>query len=115
MEIDVKKGFELGCFKYQVKDGEAVTRDLRSRSRYGECSWQNQEIRVSDDFSKDQWHNTFLHELLEAINEVYCNGKINHDVLTNCANGLAQAIKSVDVIFVGGRDGNHRRDDKKKA
>jgi len=114
MKVDVSKGFELGCHHFAVFDDDETTADLRARERYGECSSQNQWVRISNDYNGDQYHNTFLHELLEAVNESHCNGKMKHDVLTNCANGLAQSIKSLGVVF-GGSNGNHRRDDKKKA
>jgi len=108
MEIDVSKGFDLGCYHYCILDDAKTTEDLRGRSRYGECSHQSQEIRISNDYKSDHYHNTFLHELLEAVNEVHCNGKMSHDVITNCANGLAQVMKSLNVIFAGGKDGNNR-------
>ena len=106
MEIDVSKGFELGCYHFDVKDDDVTTTDLRGRSRYGECSLQTSCIRISRDFSERHYHNTFLHELLEAVNEVYCNGKMRHDDITNCANGLSQAFQSIDIVF-GVKDGHH--------
>ena len=103
MNVDVSKGFDLGCFHYQVKDDDEATEDLRSRSRYGECSWQRQIIRVSNEFAPEQYHNTFLHEAIEAVNEVYCNGKVKHDEITNIANGLAQIFMSLDIQFGGAK------------
>ena len=100
IEIDVSRGFELGCFHYGVRSEQEDTEELRARQRFGEAMLSRHFIRVSTEFEPAQYHNTFIHESIEAINEIYCNGKIKHDEITNCANGLAQIIKSLGVLFV---------------
>jgi hypothetical protein len=99
MNIDVSKGFELGCFHFQVLSGGEVDNELSSRGRHGECHDCLHILTVSSQFSPDQFHNTFLHELIEATNTLYCNDKITHDGITNLANGLSQALKSLGVNF----------------
>jgi len=98
-EIDVSGGFDLGCYHFEVATDAATDAELRSRQRYGECSCTRIIVSISTDFSPDQYHNTFLHELAEAVNENNCNGKVNHDAITNLANGFSQAFKSMGIRF----------------
>ena len=79
-----------------------VSKELASRGHFGECSFDSHTIRVSKDFGTDQYHSTFLHEVVEAVNEENCNYKIKHTEVTNLANGLAQVFKSLGVIFTTG-------------
>jgi len=99
MNIDVSKGFELGCFHFEVENGKETDASLRERKRYGECSFLNHELRISQEYSPDQYHNTFQHELIEAVNEIFCSGRIKHEEIVTLANGLAQALKSLGVNF----------------
>ena len=104
MNIDVSKGFDLGCFHYIVEDDEGTQKNLEERSRYGECSCTRCIIRVSTKHNPDHYHNTFLHEMVEAVDEVYGNGKMKHDEITNIANGMSQALKSMGIMFGGNDD-----------
>ncbi len=98
-KINTSKGFDLGCFHFEVLIDKSIAVDLRDRQRFGECSSSQQTIKISSDFKPDQYHNTFLHESIEAINAIYCNGELKQNDITNLANGLAQVIKSLGVIF----------------
>jgi len=99
IEVDVSNGFDLGCFHYPVLSSKEVSKELASRGHFGECSFDSHTVRVSEDFNTDQHHNTFLHEVIEAVNEENCNNKIKHTEITNLANGLSQVFKSMGVIF----------------
>jgi len=103
MNIDISKGFELGAFHFDIETSDKIDKELIGRNRYGECSTQGQVIRISGDYPKDQYSNTFLHECLEAVNSVYCNDGLNHKHITNTANGLAQILKSLGISFVYGK------------
>jgi len=99
MKVDVSKGFELGCFHFEVENGKRTDAELRERRRFGECSFDAHIIRVSQSYCPDQYHNTFIHELIEAVNVSYCDERIKHSEVTTLANGMAQALKSLGVNF----------------
>jgi len=91
--------FEMGQYTYSVKSGKKHDEDLQSRSLYGDHSGHRKHIRVDSSLSADQKHSTFIHEMIEAVNCGWCNYKINHDNITNIANGLSQAFKSMGIVF----------------
>lgn len=97
IEIDVSKGFDLGCFHYIFK----IDKDLAlNRNRYGECSHHNHLITTAPDLDSDQFLNTYIHELIEAVNISNCCDKLRHDHIINLAHGLAQIFKSLGIRFV---------------
>ena len=104
IKVDVSNGFELGCFHYTVVNGDNTNKELFARERYGEHSSTQRLVRVSTQYSPDQYYNTFIHELIEAVNDVYCNSKIKHDEVTTLANGLSQVFKSMGLMFVAGKE-----------
>ena len=117
MKIDVSKGFEIGAITYGVDMSDKAREDLIGKDCYGDHQGYNKVVRIANNIGNDQIRNTFIHECIEAVSAHYCNNKIKHDEITNLANGLSQIFKSLNIEFVcnGGSDGNHRRDDKKKA
>ena len=98
-DVDVSRGFQIGSFHYKVASDKKVNLELNSRTRYGECSSVMATIKVSSEFGKERYHETFLHELIEAINTQSCNGKIKHDEIINLASGLAQVTQSLGIQF----------------
>ncbi len=99
MEVDVSKGFDLGCFHYRVKADRETDASLRSTGLYGDCSSQTHLIKLCASDSPDRLHETFLHEMVEAVVEHSCYRKVKHEEITNLAYGLAQALKSMGVVF----------------
>jgi len=103
-KVDVSKGFELGSFHYGVESDENTNAELRDRQRYGEAVFARHKIRISKDYSVEQYQDTFLHECLEAINITFCDERIKHEHIKNISHGLAQILKSLDIQFVHNGD-----------
>ena len=99
MKIPVKKGFSLGCYKWKVKSDIQTDKKLQSEHRYGACDFGKRTLEIGTDYNEDQYHSTFIHEIIEAINEEDVNGKLKHDEVTNLANGMSQVMKSLGVVF----------------
>jgi len=102
IRVDVQHGLELGEFHYTVDCSEQAEKDLRADLNFGEHSQSQRRLRITKEHGDEQYHSTFSHELIEAINEVYCLRKLNHDHITNLAHGLAQALKSLGIQFTYG-------------
>jgi len=98
MNVDVSKGFNLGCYHYKVLTDERTNDNLRSAMRYGEHSSTMREVRVSDEYA-GEYHSTFVHEVIEAVNNIYCADKLEHQEITTLANGLAQVLGSLGIEF----------------
>jgi len=99
MEIDISRGIEVGSFHYKIVVNKETDKDLEGRVRFGEHHNVSRELRIASNHSPQQFTNTFLHETMEAINEIYCNGNLKHDHITNIANGISQVMKSLDIDF----------------
>ena len=107
MKVDVSKGFELGSYHYKVLQSNEVEKGLEGDNAYGKCSNLHRQILMTKNFSPDQFCNTFIHECLEAVNNIYCNNNMKHDLLSNTGNGLSQILKSLGISFYyGGNNGN---------
>ena len=98
-KIDVSQGFELGPFHFTIITNEQTDAELHGRQRLGECDFSLHVLRVVSGYGDEQYHETFIHECIEAANEIYCNSKIKHDEISSLANGLAQVLMSLGVQF----------------
>lgn len=108
MKVDVSKGIEIASFHYEVVKGDDTEKDLEVDNAYGKCDNLHHRIKMTKNFSSEQFNNTFIHECIEAVNCMYCNNLLKHDQLTNLGNGLAQIFKNLGIQFVyGDKDGNN--------
>ncbi len=98
-KVDVSKGIEVGPSHYSVVCGEDTNKELESKAVYGDCAGLLRRIRVATNTSEEQFSTTFLHESLEAINDIWCNSKLEHELLTNLANGLSQVLRGLGISF----------------
>ena len=99
IEIDISKGIEVGGLHYTIETSPKISKELSSRGNSGECDTQNLRI-ILGVLEEDHTRNTFIHECLEAVNVQYCNSRLEHNDLTNMANGLSQIFKSLGIAFV---------------
>ena len=106
MKVDISKGFDLGSFHFPVLSDEKTDAELRSEQRYGTTSFTQHQVSISKDFDAEQYHDTFLHECLESINVMFCDGILKHSQIKNISHGLAQIFKSLDIQFV--HNGNNQ-------
>ena len=104
MKVDVHSGFDLGGFHYPVLSDKKSDVELRSTQRYGSTSFTEHTVSISRDFDDEQYHDTFLHECVEAINVMFCDGQLKHAEIKNISHALAQIFKSLDVQFVHNGD-----------
>lgn len=101
--IDISKGIQVGGFHFTVDLSEKAHRDLRADDDFGQCDFQNHSISVDWDNSPEQISKTFLHEVIEAVNHIYCDDKVEHEKLQELSYGLHQVCESLGVRF--GKEG----------
>jgi len=99
LAFTIPKRFQMGQFTYRILTGDTHDKDLQSRQYYGDHSGVNKHIRIDSSLSAEQRHSTLIHELIEAANCNWCNSNIKHDTMSNLANGLSQALKSMGIRF----------------
>jgi len=75
---------------------------VADRNNFGEMSFMNQTITIDPDIKQDKREDTFLHEILEAINHYYCIG-LEHDNLTVLGRVLYQVLRDNEIDFRGVR------------
>ena len=102
MKVDVSKGIEIGCHHYKIECSAEVNKDLDSRQRFGEHHTVGRKLQISTSYGSEQFEATFIHELIESVNEVntYCH--LKHDDIQNLGEGIAQALKSLGIKFTYG-------------
>jgi len=100
VKINVSKGFEVGPYHYSLECGPEYDEDLDGRVLWGECSQYRRCIRVKSGLPQQQFRATLLHEIVEAVNDVYLSRALSHEEVSAIGNGLSQVFKGLGVEFV---------------
>lgn len=104
-EVDVSRGIKVGGFDYRVDASERARRDLAADSDYGQADNRNKVISIDHDECPQQVSKTFIHEVLEVVDYVYCDHKLEHERISQLSFGLHQVMESLGVRFhVGGQN-----------
>lgn len=99
-EVNISKGIQVGGFRYAVDTSEKAHRDLLADHDAGQCDCRNKVISLDYDESPEQISKTFIHEVIEAVNHVYCNDKVEHEKIQQLSFGIHQVCESLEVRFV---------------
>jgi hypothetical protein len=103
IKIDVTKGIKVGGFTYAVKLDEDAYHLLIGENNYGHCDNRNKIIRINNKDTEIEISETFLHEMMEAINKVYLVGELDHVKLSQISLGIHQVMESLGVRFGDGK------------
>jgi hypothetical protein len=93
--MEIPKKIRVGAYTYKVMivdklvDEDAIRKD--DRFMLGQCDSNKLEIYILRDQSKIQQASTFVHEVLEAINEHYGIG-LKHKQIQALECGLMQVF-----------------------
>lgn len=99
VKINVTKGIKVGGFDYAVDLSEKAHRDLLADNDAGQCDCRNLVISIDKEGNEQQISKTFIHEVIEAVNHVYCNGKVEHEKIQELSFGIHQVMESLGVRF----------------
>jgi hypothetical protein len=99
MIVDISKGIAVGGFHYEVDMSEKAHRDLSADNDNGQCDMLNNVISINRDINELSISKTFIHEVIEAVNHVYCDNKIEHEKIQQLSYGLHQVCESLGVRF----------------
>lgn len=101
MEIEIPKSIKVGGKTYSILYPYVFTErtDLRGQT----CS-DTLEIKISDQlktgekFHTENIQETFIHEVLHAVDIIYNSNKLEEDEITRLGEGLFQVLKDNDFI-----------------
>jgi len=90
------KTFPMGGFTYRVRQTATLN---ASCGLIGAHEARRRLIQIDKLQSKESKNECLWHELLHAINNVYCNNTLDERDVDGVANGLYQFMKSIGVEF----------------
>ncbi len=98
MNLIIPKTIKIGGFTWEVS---FVRNDssLRSSNRYGECSYTDRKIRIESGFNQEQSNETFLHEVIHAVDNIYNNDAMCDEQIDRLAQGLHQIFGQLGINF----------------
>ena len=100
IDIPIPASIEIGGFTYRIDTSEEANKDLFQRGSEGTCSGQERCIRLKTRFvSEQELTNTFTHELLHSVGQVYLNDKLTEKQVSGLANGLHQIFNQLGIRF----------------
>ncbi len=97
--INVTKGIKVGGFDFSIDMSEEAHRDLVADHDLGQCDCLNLSISIDKDGNEQQVSKVFLHEVIEAVNHIYCNDKVEHEKIQQLSFGIHQVMESLQVRF----------------
>ena len=75
--------------------------NLAARSARAECSNDELIIRVATNIPAQLRHDAFVHELLHAVDAVYCGGHaLSEEYTLTMSHGMTQVLEQLGVRFV---------------
>jgi hypothetical protein len=99
MLVDITEGISIGGFWYEVDTSKEAHHIVMGNSNNGECDCFTHVIRLRNDMDEPQTSETFIHEIIEAVNHVYCNDKLEHEKISQLSYGIHQVMESLGVRF----------------
>jgi len=93
--MKIPKKITIGGINYKVKRNQIFDDD-----RDGSMHWDNSLIKIKNGLSRDAENQTFLHEVVHAIDSSYLGDKIEdelgHEFIDILANALYQVLQQVE-------------------
>ena len=98
-EIKIPEKVKVGGFDYKIEMGGKVNLDLQADASWGKCANQLRRIRLDDSINSSQLSETFIHEALHAIEDIYVANADEH-CISALANGLHQVFEGLGIRFI---------------
>lgn len=99
LRIEIPGEIEVGGYKYTVRFGQGVNRELNSSGLCGSHSHMDATIQVHTNLDSQQLNNTVWHEILHAIDAVYCASELTEAQVVRISNGLQQLANQLGITF----------------
>jgi hypothetical protein len=97
VEVVIPKTIKVGGFDYTIEMTPAHDAELRDNKNYGECSNQLKRIRICSDCQGQQFSETFIHEIVHAIDNVFGHNTLTEDQVHALGNGFLQVFEQLGI------------------
>ena len=98
MKIRIPKEVQSGGVTYQVKWDESARQRLETEGCNGQCNKQDLIILISPKMARVA--QTFIHEIVHAIDYEYCQGTLTEVQVDSLATGFLQVLRQLGIELV---------------
>lgn len=98
-EIPVRS-IKVAGHNIPIRTGKQITERLKEGSFYGRCYNTDKSILVDGTLKPSEFSNSFIHEVIETVDTIFCDSKLNHGHVVRIANGLHQVMEGLGIRFV---------------
>ena len=102
IEIKVPSSIKVGGYDYIIEVSPEHDKELEDFDNWGEHSARLKRIRIRSRCSEQQFSETFLHEILHAVDEVYNHHGLNNEIVSALSQGLFQVLEQLGIRFKKG-------------
>jgi len=101
-KVKLPKSLKVGGYTYRVLIDGHITRELLEGSLWGEHSPSKLTLKMDGAAPPQHFHNTAIHELIHAANEVYLpkDSRITENQVQQVSNGLAQILNQLGLQLI---------------
>lgn len=99
-EINIPASIKIGGFDYRIEKSESHNKELQEDNCWGEHSEKQRRIWFDSSASPQQISQTFIHEIIHAVDAVYQGRKLTEDSIHAVANGLLQVLEQLGIRFI---------------
>lgn len=100
IEIPVLGGIKIAGFDYIVVSDLESDQELLAKDVWADHYPWGRRIRVLSMQTPQEWSNSFIHEVFEAIKCLYLIGELDHNALISQTNGWHQVLEGLGIRFV---------------
>ena len=109
IEVPVPSTIGIAGYDYWIVSNLETDQELYSKNVWADhCPWERR-IRILSTLQGQEWSNSFIHEMMEAVANLYLAADMDHDKLSVITNGLHQVFENVGVRFVPRKESQDQR------
>lgn len=101
-QVPIPRKIKIGGFDYSIVVSPAFDKELFADGNKGSMSSRLRRIIVSSTLPPQDFSETFVHEILHAVDDIYTNSSLTENQVFLLANGLLQVLEQLGVRFVKG-------------
>jgi hypothetical protein len=99
IEVKIPKKIKVGGYDFKIVTNKQSDMDLKSMGWQGCQSLCQQKIQIASDLDGQKLTDTFIHELLHAVNVIYVANKLTEDDVGQLSMGMLQVLEQLGIRF----------------
>ena len=100
IEVKIPKSIKIGGFTYKIDMSQTRDSELKNNGNFGECSVIPRKISIATNLHPQQTSETFIHEVLHSIDDVYGHYQLTEEQCKHLSSGLLQVFEQLGIRFV---------------